>query len=297
MSTVLGAPVRLSAQFTDSTNTLVDPTTVTLWLNLPDQTTTSLAAVRDSTGVYHYDYTPTQTGTFDFWFAGTGSNAATQPVDVFTVVAASSRALISLADTKAHLNKTATSVNPSANTDDAELLKMITAASDVVNWLCGYSRPTTFTEFTDLNWGALTTPNGVYASVVVNRLPLLTVTSITPQFYGSTLSLTGVVTDQAAGIVYVPIFSIPQLFTGPVTVTYSAGRTIVPVVLQEAALIITQNLWETQRGPAARGPGSFGRPGLAEEALMEVPGMGVMIPARAMELMVRSPYYSAAAVA
>lgn len=289
--TVLGAPIRLSGKFYDATGTLVDPGAVTLNLNLPDGTTASFTAVRDSVGVYHYDYTPALTGTFDFWFAGTGANASTQAPDIFTVTPASSSAIVSLAETKAMLNKAATSANP-LSSDDSEILGFIASATDVVNWLCGFSRPTTFTETTSMRWNALATPNGVYSSLTVNRLPLLTVTSITPKFYGTALSLASAVYDNDAGIVYVPILAIPQLFSGPVQVVYQAGRQGVPTVLREAAMIIVQHLWETQRPPDMRAGPSYN----AEETVM-VPGMGQYIPSKAMELMVRSPYYAAPALA
>jgi hypothetical protein len=290
--TVLGAPIHLTASFTDATNSPVDPSTVTLWLNLPDGTTTSFPAVKDAVGKYHYDYTPTLVGTYDFWFAGTGSNAAIQAVDIFTVTPASSGALVSLADAKAHLNKAATSPNP-ATSDDAELVGFIHSASAVVNWLCGYSRPTSFTEFTTPRWNALVTPMNVYASVVTQRLPLLTVTSIVPQFYGGPLPLTGLVTDPDAGIIYIPLSSLAVGYIGPVALTYQAGRQSVPTVLREAALIILQNLWETQRGPAG---GSGPRMGGLDD-MVQVPGMGSYIPSKAMQLMRESPYFAAAGVA
>jgi hypothetical protein len=282
---VLGAPVRLTASFYDMFATLVDPSTVSVNLNLPNGTTVNYTAVRDSTGVYHYDYTPAATGIYDYWFTGTGSNAATQAVDTFTVVPSASTALISLADAKNQLNKAATSINP-LSSDNSEILGFITAASEIVNKLCGYSRPTSFTEYSTPKWNALATPNNVYASLVVRRLPLWTVTSIVPQFYGGALSLTGLVTDLDAGIVYIPITSLVVGYIGPVAITYQAGRASVPVVLQEATMLIVQGMWESQRGPAMK-------PMMGDDSMVMAPGVGQYIPARALEMMKQSPYFAA----
>lgn len=290
MATTVGAPIRLTASFTDATGTLVDPTAVTLWLNLPDGTSTSLTAVKDSTGKYHYDYTPAQVGVFDFWFAGTGANAAVQPVDIFTVQPLSSTALISLADAREHLNKAPTSKDPTSS-DDSEIRGFIASATDVVNAVCGYSRPTPFIELTTAKWNALTTPGNVYASIMVRRLPLLTLTSITPRFYGTAFSLTGVQLDNTAGIIYLPMNTLSVAWGGPVDVAYVAGRATVPTVLQEACRIIVQGFWETQRGP------STGRQLMGGDDMVTAPGSGQLIPGRALEMMERSPYYAAPSLA
>lgn len=181
MSTVVGNPIRLTASFADATGTLVDPTAVTVHLTLPDGTISTPAATRDSTGVYHYDYTTVQTGIHQYYFAGTGSNAAAQTPDIFTVSDGTTAALVSLYDVKAHLNKTQT-----VTTDDAELNRFIHGATAIVNHLCGWTVPTTFTETVTPSWGAGTDALGPYGSgyvpISVSKIPVMSVTAIQPKF-------------------------------------------------------------------------------------------------------------------
>lgn len=296
MSSVLGAPTRLtSATFYDPTNTTaVDPASVTVSITDPTGTPvvgSPFAAVKDSVGNYHYDFTPTTlSGVYQFAFIGSGANASTQRTDVFTVVPAASGALISLADAIEQLNKAATSPNPKS-TDNSEILNYIASASQVVASVCGYTTPVQFSDFTDVGWGSLT-PTGAYASgyvpIILNRLPILSVQSVVPQFYNAApADISKIVIDAEAGVVWLPTTA---LFLGPCLVTYTAGRASMPPNvlqnLQNACRIIVQHLWETQRGPA-------GNPRPAGDETVMLPGIGYAIPARAVELMQASPYHAA----
>lgn len=294
MASVIGAPIRLTSTFTDSTGALVDPTTVTVTVVDPTNTPVAgspFAALKDSTGTYHYDYTPTAlVGVYQFYFAGTGSNAATQRPDVFTIVPLASGALISLADAIEQLNKASTSTNPKS-TDNSEILNYIASASQVVASVCGYTVPTTFSDFTDVGWGALT-PTGAYASgyvpIVLNRIPVMSVQSVIPQFYNAApADISKIVIDSEAGVVWLPTTA---LFLGPCVVNYTAGRSSMPANtlqnLQNACRIIVQHLWETQRGPASQ-------PRMGGDELVMLPGIGYAIPARAVELMQASPFHAA----
>ena len=72
-----GSVIRLTGQFYDQSGTLVDPTTVLVDIKLPDGTPlANLTAVRDSTGTYHYDYTPEQSGLYVYRFTGSGAVVA-----------------------------------------------------------------------------------------------------------------------------------------------------------------------------------------------------------------------------
>jgi hypothetical protein len=73
----IGDVVRISSIFTQS-DVSIDPTTVTLALTAPDgtQATYSYAGttiVKDSTGNYHVDVSPTQHGTYRYRWASTGT--------------------------------------------------------------------------------------------------------------------------------------------------------------------------------------------------------------------------------
>jgi hypothetical protein len=73
-------PVRVSVAFTVN-GTPADPTTVTLQVKDPTKTMTSYTyalaqVVKDSVGNYHYDVTPTVSGTWFYGWTSTGTAAA-----------------------------------------------------------------------------------------------------------------------------------------------------------------------------------------------------------------------------
>lgn len=72
----VGTLVRVSTVVTQIVGgSPIDPTTITLTLELPDGTIVDLtsAIVRDSTGNYHADYTPVAFGLHQYEWAGTGA--------------------------------------------------------------------------------------------------------------------------------------------------------------------------------------------------------------------------------
>lgn len=73
----LNTLVRVKASFTDaSTGLAADPTTVTLTVTDPKGTVSTPPAVKDSTGNYHADLTPTVWGDWSYAFAGSGAVVA-----------------------------------------------------------------------------------------------------------------------------------------------------------------------------------------------------------------------------
>lgn len=276
---VVGSPVHLTANFTDSTNTPIDPTTVTL--NLIDPTGTVLApltATKLAVGSYSYDYTPLLAGTYQWYFAGTGSNAALQSPDIFTVAAATTSNIVSLAEVKKHLNMSST-------VDDDELMGHIRAATAIVNKNCGYSAPTVFTETVygrADGYGRLT--------VCLSRTPILA--SVAPVFTSTQIGnvvpdVSTLQIDAEAGIMYLGSWF---TFDGAMTVTYTAGRTSIPSTLRLAALMIVRWLWDEQRGGGTSIPGMGG-----DDVLTDTDG--IMYPARAFLLMRETPHYAAPAIA
>ena len=72
----LGDVVRMSATF-ELENVLTDPTVVSLKLTPPPGSSSYLSpVVKDSTGKYHYDYTPATTGSYKYRYYGTGTVVA-----------------------------------------------------------------------------------------------------------------------------------------------------------------------------------------------------------------------------
>ncbi len=70
---------RVSSTFKNSTGTPTDPTTITFKLLTPDGMTTTYVyatdaqLVKESTGVYHVDWSCTQAGLHVYGFIGTGT--------------------------------------------------------------------------------------------------------------------------------------------------------------------------------------------------------------------------------
>ncbi len=80
----IGDEVRVSAAFQSLANVLTDPTTVTVKVKDPANAITSYVygtdeeLVKDSTGMYHLDVTPDQSGTWYYRFASTGTVTAAE---------------------------------------------------------------------------------------------------------------------------------------------------------------------------------------------------------------------------
>jgi hypothetical protein len=66
--------VRLTATFKDTTNALVDPTTVVCNVVNPNGSSSTPSVVKDSLGTYHADVVADTPGTWGYQFIGTGTN-------------------------------------------------------------------------------------------------------------------------------------------------------------------------------------------------------------------------------
>lgn len=73
----IGDEVRLSVAFTDADGVAADPTTVTCTVRKPDGSTLTPSAT-GSSGSYHADIQPDQTGNWHYRFAGTGALVAAE---------------------------------------------------------------------------------------------------------------------------------------------------------------------------------------------------------------------------
>lgn len=193
--------------------------------------------------------------------------------------------LIDVDDAKAQLN-----IPASDSSQDQEIADFVDAATEVIGWFVGQSTDaSTFTDWVTPNWGTPGPNLGVYGSgyvsITLSELPIVSVTSIQPNFYQvGALDLTGIKIDAESGTVWLPT---NQLFLGPCVVTYVAGRVLRPAVLKLACRFLVQDLWVTQRGPAAQGgPLSPG------QEMQTVPGLG-MVSARVLDLLRMNPHHAA----
>ncbi|WP_418063955.1 head-tail connector protein [Pimelobacter simplex] len=149
---------------------------------------------------------------------------------------------------------------------DTKLQPLIDAAEAAIGRRCGALEPTAFTD-------TVIALNGV---VVLPRLPVASVTSVTPTSGGTALDVSGLAVDGTAGIVY----GIP---TGSYVMTYLAGWDPAPDDLLLGATELVRHLWDTQRGPNKR-PGST----MSDGASNTLPGAAFILPFRVSELI--APY-------
>lgn len=259
MSTsAFGATRRLATEIRDSDDTLFTPGSIALTILLPDGTTSgSLTPVTDGVGLYHYDYTPSMAGRHIARWVTTSPAGADE--ETFDVAAQWAEAgVISLSEAKDQLNITGTD-------DDDEIAGMVRAVTAVCERYVGALARTVHVE----------THSGGY-QLVVNRIPVLSVTSVAPILNGGTnQTVADLDVDSPTGI----IRRLDGAYMcGPLRVTYTVGRAEMPPNVRLAALIILQHLWETQRGQ--QGGVSFGGSGEVYD-----PRWGFAIPRRALELL------------
>lgn len=258
----LGAVVPLGTQVKDSSGALANAGAMALTITLPDGTTSSVSPVSPaSTGIYTYDYSTAQAGRHTVRWVATGVNAGAY-TDSFDVREAAPPGILSLADAKRHLNLTAT-------TDDDEVRGWIEAVTAGIEGLCGPVVVRTVTEQHDVRYTRL---------LALRQTPVLALTSVEPVLTGGTSYTVGdLVVDSVTGIVRRLNGS---SFLGPLEVTYTAGRRIVPAAMTAAARIILQHLWRTQQGP--------GRPQLGTgdfDVSEPIAGWGYAVPNRALQLL------------
>lgn len=169
---------------------------------------------------------------------------------------------VTLDELKTHLNIT-------SSRDDAELFMTLSAAVDAVEGIVGPILHRTVTEQVAARCGV----------VVLGQYPVVSVTSLlsneTPVEY---------VLDVESGL----LSDVTQY--GASTVTYVAGRTVVPDAIRLATLIVAGHLWQIQKGAASPSGGLQG-----DDELTITPGVGYAIPSRAQDLL--TPYATAPTVA
>jgi hypothetical protein len=157
-------------------------------------------------------------------------------------------ALPTLADLKAHVNVTTT-------THDAELAAMLAAATNVVEAAVGPLVVRSVTETVTVRGG----------TAILSTPPATGVTSLTT---GSGTTVDTFTLNGRAGL----LTGLPV--SGSVTVTYTAGRDVIPDALSLAVLVVASRLWETQRGNA---PARSALPG-ADDAFTNPSGLPLLPP-------------------
>lgn len=208
-------------------------TTAALTVTAPDGTTSSPAVTGSST--YTASYTPTQAGRHVLAWTGTGTNPGSY-VDALNVRPTGSGPLVSLQETREHLNIYDTSA-------DSQLLAMVLRASSACD------------RYTHRVWrrtvvtGELHDGRGPALQLLV--LPVLQVTAV--REFGGTVDAADYVLDGLTGVLtrgttLAPIAWLPGVQN--VAVDYVAGPAggIVPEDVLQGVLEMVRHLWESQRG-------------------------------------------------
>lgn len=262
MSYDLGELVPLSVTVKDASGNLANSGSMTVTITLPDQTSESHGVTPASTGVYDYDYASVQAGRHQVRWVATGANSGAF-TDVFDVLAAATGQIISLADAKAQLN-----IDASDTSSDAEVLDFIRSATSICEQYAGIIAQRTCVE----------TFHGGKPHLLLGNQPVLAVTSVVDR--GQTLDPSTYEVNTGSGVLtrVAGVYALPFLpGFDSVVVTYTAGMQVVPAHIQQAARIIVQHLWETQR--------TAGRNAYSGNPDEYDPRYSYSIPRRALELL------------
>lgn len=280
----IGRPVPLTIQLTNAAGTVVNAATVALTLIPPPDvngvpqapivlTVTNPPA---TLGLYTYDYYPMVAGRFTYLWQTTNPTVAWG--DSFDVVDSSAaRGIVGLTDMRARLKLTSTA-------QDEDLRALIISMTEVVEDVVGPVLVRNVSELYDLGH-VRNRSYSVHAGywfpfqqnkpeIVLSQRPVLALVSIVGILSrGITYDVSTVDLDKPTGI-------IRQIddsgFIGPVRITYTVGRPIIPNNILEGTREIIRHQWESRRGAAQP------RPVQGSEDMVATPS-GFLIPNRAME--------------
>lgn len=260
MSTIaFGAAIRLSTEVRVG-GSLINPSSITLTVMLPDGTTDGpFTPTNAGAGLFRYDYAPAQAGRhIARWVTSGPVGARETPFEVSAMWAEAG--IISLTDAKEELN-----IDADDTGDDEEILDKLRSVTAMCEDKVGALVRTPHVE----------THRAGHAYVLAHP-PVLSVTAVTSISSGSAvLDVASLHLDAQTGIVRSKNGG--QLPEGEVA--YVAGRTSIPPNVSQAARILLQHLWETQRG-AMGGVRAGGSDGADWD-----PRFGFTVPRRVQELL------------
>jgi hypothetical protein len=227
----LGDVYRIRVPVHSPDGTLTSPTAATLTVTLPDGTTAAPAVSLPpaETGIVTVDYPTVQAGRHQFVLTTTDPQTAFR--DVFDVRQAELNNIVSLAETKTHLNI-------SNDGTDSEIRGFIEAVTSICAFYCGTLFPTTYTE----------THQVCGDTLVLRHYPVIDVSAIAPVGNGAAVDVSGVDIGEGG------VLDLGVSVWGKLRVTYTAGYSVLPANITRAALIIIQHMWDTQRPRNSRRP-------------------------------------------
>jgi hypothetical protein len=225
----IGDKVTLSTTVKDDTGALANAT-MAIAVTKPDGTAASPSApANPSTGAYKSTVVVDQAGTWTYVWTASGTVVAVEPGQ-FTV-RSQTVYVVSMEELKTQLRRT-------DDADDLALRSCLASATRYVEHRVG--GPVSVQSFTERHYVTGFT-------LIPRRRPLVSVTSITPDF-GTALDPGAYTADTDANqiVFYYGIWPTWH------TVVYRAGRAQPTENIKLAGLIVAQHLWETQNGFAGR---------------------------------------------
>lgn len=263
MATIaFGADIRLTTEVR-SGGVLVTPASIAVTILLPDGTTSGPhTPTSDGTGLYHRDFTPAQAGRhIARWVTTSPAGADEESFDVAAQWAEAG--VVSLADAKAQLN-----IDASETDYDEEIQGFLRSVTAICERHVGALGRATYVE----------KHRGGYM-LALNRAPVLSVASVVAvETGGVDQTVADLDVDGPTGILQ---RKDGEKMCGPLRVTYTAGRSDIPPNVRQAALILLQFMWETQRGQAGVRLGGG-------DAAYD-PRLGFSVPRRVIELLGDQP--------
>jgi hypothetical protein len=231
----LGDVYTLAVEITSDGTTLANATSVSLTVTLPDGTTSgSLTPSNPSTGVYQYDYTPSQVGRHSVRWVATGTNAGAF-TDVFDVADPALLPVVSLAELKTALKLTGTT------SDEILRGKLDTATALVERRLGRAIRRKTLTE----------THAGGGPGILLRQPPALSVSSVTEN--GTSVAASGYFLRTSAGVLYRGSATAPSCWaSGDVVVTYVAGSADPDPDICDCVLRVAKWLYQSEQNLGGR---------------------------------------------
>lgn len=227
----LGDIVPLSIEIHDQNGALADATAVTLTVTKPDRTTETPAVTHPSTGIYRCDYTPAVAGPYRVRWVATGTNASST-TDAFDVREDTPLLMFSLTDARNMLNR-------SNAADNEKIRDLIESTTSIVEDIVGPVVPRTVTE--------VIRPSGNFSYFVLNEVPVISLTSITPVINGTpTYDITDFDIDGETGVIQEKV---GRGVVGMQRIVYVSGRTILPAAIRDAGRMTLRYLWSMQIGP------------------------------------------------
>lgn len=228
----VGDPWAYYIYVTDINGNPANAGTMTVTLTAPDGTTPTVTVSNPSTGTYLATCSPlNQSGRWTVSYVATGANACADQ-DQIDVRPSPSTALISLADAKENLR-----IPQTDSSQDEQLRVYIDVVTDMIETETGPWLPRTVTETVTATGYAFFLWGG----------PVISITSFAPILTDGCAYVATDFTVTTAG--QVTRLDGCLLSGEQYQVTYVAGRPngIVPPRIQQAARVLLQHLWHTQR--------------------------------------------------